>query len=113
MKYTVLKKTAIKYFQSAEDQLNKNRFNSAVVLYFKSLVALVDLFILQKIETTVSSHNKRFKLTKKRFPEIYNLLDKDFPFYQDSYVHIMSKELALVIKDDAQTMAKKTKIKLF
>ncbi len=113
MKYDILKKTAIEYFQSAEDELNKNRFNSAVVLYFKLLVALVDLFILQKTGKTVSSHTKRFKLTKEKFPEIYDLLDKNFPFYQDSYTHIMSKELALVIKDDAQTLAKKTKIKLF
>jgi len=39
-------------------------------------------------------------------------MDKDFPYYQDSYVQIMSKELAEVIKNDAKTMAEKTKIKL-
>ena len=59
-----------------------------------------------------SSHNDRFKITKEKFPEVYNLLDKNFPFYQNSYVQIMNKELAEVIKDDAKIMAEKTNNKL-
>jgi hypothetical protein len=64
---------------------------------------------LQKTGNTPSSHNERFKITKEKFSEVYNLLDKDFPFYQSSYVQIMGRELAEVIKDDAKTMAEKTK----
>ena len=44
--------------------------------------------------------------------DVYNIIDKDFPFYQDSYFQLMSKELAEVIKNDAQIMAEKTKINL-
>jgi len=80
MKFQILEKTAKEYFQSAEDELNKHRNNAAVVLYFKCLVALIDLYILQKTGITVSSHTKRFKLLKSKFPQIYNILDKDFPF---------------------------------
>jgi len=112
MKEEILEKTAKEYFISAEDELRKNRYNSAVVLFFKALVALVDLFILQKTTQTPSSHTSRFKITKTRFPKAYDLLDKDFPFYQDSYVQVMSKELAEVIKNDAKTMAKRTKTEL-
>ena len=112
MKKEILEKTAREYFSAAEDEFQKQRFNSAVVLYFKSLVALIDLYILQQTNKTPSSHNERFRVTEERFPEVYNLLDKDFPFYQQSYMQIMTKELAEVIKDDAQIMAKKTKIKL-
>ncbi len=65
--------------------LDKERYNSAVVLYFKALVSFSDLYVLQKIGDTPSSHNDRFKITKEKFPEVYNLLDKDFPFYQSSY----------------------------
>lgn len=36
-KAKILEKTAEEYFNSAEDEFNKGRFNSAVVLYFKSL----------------------------------------------------------------------------
>jgi len=111
-KIQILEKTAKEYFYSAEDEFKKRRYNSSVVLFFKSLVALIDLYILQKTGNTPSSHAERFRITKNNFQEIYNLLDKDFPFYQDSYVHIMTKELAEVIKNDAKFMAEKTKIKL-
>ena len=111
-KNEILEKTAKEYFYSAEDELKKDRFNSAVVLYFKSLVALIDLFIFQQTGKTPSSHNDRFYVLKEKFSEVYDLLDKNFPFYQDSYVHLMSKELAEVIKNDAQVVAAKTKVKL-
>jgi len=111
-KNVILEKSGIEYFQSGEDELKKERYNSALVLYFKSLISFTDLYILQKTGNSPSSHKKRFKITKNNFPEIYNLIDKDFPFYQDSYEQIMSKELVEVIKDDAETIAKKAKIKL-
>ncbi|MBI2629632.1 hypothetical protein HYW76_00865 [Candidatus Pacearchaeota archaeon] len=112
VKIGVLVKNAKEYFNSAEEELTKNRYNSAVVLYFKSLVALIDLYILEKTGDTPSSHNSRFSIVKERYPEVYNLLDKDFPFYQSSYVQNMSKELAEVIKNDAKIMAEKTNIEL-
>ncbi len=112
MKKEILEKTAREYFCEGEEAFQKQRFNSAVVLYFKSLVALVDLYILQKTNKTPSSHNERFRITEEKFPKVYDLLDKDFPFYQQSYMQIMTKELAEVIKDDVQIMAKKTETKL-
>lgn len=111
-KEEILKKSAKEYFDSAEDELNKKRFNSAVVLFFKSLTSLTDLFLLQNLGITPSSHTDRFKMTKDNFEEIYDLLDKDFPFYQDSYVQLMTKELAEVIREDAKIMAQKTKVEL-
>jgi len=111
-KEKILEKTAAEYFNAGNDEFNKERCNSALVLFFKSLVALVDLFILQNTGDTPSSHTERFRITQENFPEVYDLLDKDFPFYQDSYIHVITKELAEVIKDDAKIMAKKTKIEL-
>ena len=111
-KEEILEKTAREYFNSAEDELKKQRYNSAVVLYFKSLVALIDLFIIKNTKDTPSSHTERFRIVQSKFPDIYNILDKDFPFYQDSYIQMMTKELAEVIKNDALFMAKKTKIEL-
>jgi len=66
--------------------------------------------ILEKTGKSPSSHNQRFQITKTNFPEVYNLIDKDFPFYQSSYVNILTKELAEVIKDDAKIMAEKAEI---
>ena len=80
-KKEVLRKTAKEYYQSASEDLAKERNNSALVLYFKSLIALIDLYLLIKTGKTPSSHNERFLITKEKFPEVYDMLDKDFPFY--------------------------------
>jgi uncharacterized protein (UPF0332 family) len=111
-KEIILEKTAREYFSSGQEELNKGRNNSAVVLFFKSLVALTDLFILINTGDTPSSHTTRFRIAQEKFPEIYNLLDKNFPFYQNSYIQVMSKELAEVIKQDARIIAEKIKVKL-
>ena len=111
-KKEILEKTAQEYFSSAKDELKKERNNSALVLFFKALVSFVDLYIYQQTGNTPSSHNDRFRITKHKFPEVYNLLDKDFPFYQDSYIQIISRELAEVIKNYAETMAKKAEVEL-
>jgi len=112
IKEEILIKTGKEYFYSGEYEFNKDRYNSALVLYFKALVSFSDLYILQKTGNTPSSHNDRFKITKEKFSEVYDLLDKDFPFYQSSYVQIMTKELAEVIKNDAKIMAEKTKTEI-
>ncbi|MFH1801955.1 MAG: hypothetical protein ABH864_00725 [archaeon] len=111
-KEEILEKAAKEYFASGQDELNKKRYNSAVVLFFKSLTSLTDLFLLQNTNKTPSSHADRFQKLRKGYPEIYDLIDKDFPFYQDSYVQTMTNELAEIIKDDAKSMAEKTKVEL-
>ncbi len=111
-KENILIKTAKEYFYSTEENFNKQRYNSAVVLYFKSLIALTDLYILQKTGTTPSSHTSRFKICEEKFQDIYNIIDKNFPFYQDSYTQIMNQELAEVIRNDAKIMARKTETEL-
>jgi len=111
-KADILENTAKEYYETGAENLEKKRYNSAVVLFFKALVALSDLFLLQQTGETPSSHTDRFKVTKEKFPEVYNLLDKDFPFYQDSYNVIMTQELAEVIKDDAREISRKTKTQL-
>ncbi|MFT4326498.1 MAG: hypothetical protein ACMXYK_03285 [Candidatus Woesearchaeota archaeon] len=63
----VLQKTAKEYFEMGDYAYSKGKANSAVILYFKSLVALIDLYILQRLEITPSSHTQRFELVKKHF----------------------------------------------
>lgn len=111
-KAEILENTIREYYSSAEEELKKTRNNSAVVLYFKALVGLIDLYVLKNKGFSPSSHKQRFAITQNEFPDLYNLLDKDFPFYQDSYSKVMDKELAEVIREDVQTMAKKVEITL-
>ncbi|MEK6899153.1 MAG: hypothetical protein AABW79_03595 [Nanoarchaeota archaeon] len=110
-KEDILVNIAREYYVSAEEALVKERYNVAVVLYFKAIISLVDLFLLRNIGETPSSHNSRFRMAEQ-FKEVYDIIDKDFPFYQNSYVQIMSKELAEVLKDDTKFMEEKTKVKL-
>lgn len=112
MKKEILEKTAREYYESAEDELKKEKYNSAVVLYFKALVSFTDLLLLEQTGFSPSSHTDRFRKTQTLFPEIYDLIDKDFPFYQDTYTKLMTKELAEVIKDDAKTVAAKCRISI-
>jgi hypothetical protein len=112
MKKDILIESAREYYASGEDEYRKQRFNSAVVLYFKSLVACIDLFLYTHTGKTPSSHTDRFRITQGQFPEIYEILDKDFPFYQDSYVQRLSAELAGIIRDDSDAMAEKAGITL-
>ncbi len=112
-KEEILMNNAKEYYQSGIDDLKKERNNSALILFFKSLVALCDLFLLQKTGKSPSSHTNRFRILKENYIEVYDLLDKNFPYYQGSYVKSMTKEIAEVIKEDAKTMAKKTQVELF
>lgn len=111
-KWVILEKNAGEYFSSGNEELAKRRYNSAVVLFFKCIIALADLYILKETGNVPSSHVSRFRTLQERFLEVYNIVDKDFPFYQNSYVQSMTKELAEVIKNDAKVMAGKVKIKL-
>jgi len=111
-KEKILINTGKEYYYSGIDEFNKSRYNSALVLFFKALISFSDLYILQKTGNTPSSHTERFSITKENFFEVYNLLDKDFPFYQSSYIQKISKELAEVVKNDAEIMAKEAKAEL-
>ena len=72
IKHKILEKTAKEYFYSGIDEFNKERYNSAVVLFFKSLTSFTDLYILQKTNKTPSSHTERFWITQKNFQEVYD-----------------------------------------
>lgn len=112
MKTEILVESAKEYYEMGNIAYKRKSANSAVILYFKTLVALVDLYILQQTNQTPSSHTQRFRITKEKFSQIYNILDKNFPFYQDSYTQKMSLELAEVIKDDIAILTTKTNTEL-
>ena len=108
----ILEKTGREYYQSGSEELAKERFNSALVLFFKALLSFCDAYLLKEQGESPSSHNHRFRITEQFFPEVYRLLDKDFPFYADSYGKLISKSQVEVIKHDAEVMATKAEIKL-
>jgi len=95
------------YFELAEEAFKNKHYNSAVTLFFKAISAGTDLFILRKEGFVPSSHTHRFRIVQEKYIEIYNILDKDFPFYQDSYISRMNKEATEVLREDAKRIKEK------
>jgi len=102
----ILMENFSEYFESVESALKKGKFNSSTTLFFKAIAALCDLFILRKEGYIPSSHTVRFRLLEEKYPDIYKIIDRDFPFYQDSYTKKMDKEAAELLKEDAEAIKK-------
>ena len=83
-KEKILSDNLKEYLGLAEEALKRDKFNSAVTLFFKAISAGADLFLLKKEGTVPSSHTNRFRILQEKYPELYDMLDKDFPFYQDN-----------------------------
>ncbi len=94
------------YLSTTEDAFKNKKFNTAVTLFFKAISAGADLFLLRKEGIVPSSHSNRFRIAQEKYPELYDMLDKDFPFYQDSYTKKMNKESAEVLREDAHRIRK-------
>lgn len=76
------------------------------------MAVLADLFIYMKEGSIPSNHSERFKILKARYPEIYSILDKIFPIYQQSYKLKMSLEHVEELENDFRRIIKITKINI-
>lgn len=112
MKKDILEKNTKEYYLSAMECLGKKRYNSSTVLFFKCLFSLADYYLLIKLSATPSSHKKRFEMLRNEDESIYDMLDKTFSFYIDSYVQVMDEEIVEIIKNDCETLARKVSIRL-
>lgn len=85
---------------------SKGDNNTAITLFFKALVAACDWFVLQKTGSAPSSHEGRFRLLQIKFPELYRILDRDFPLYTESYRSVVAKEAVDLVKHDVEQLLK-------
>ncbi len=108
----ILKENSLEYYKNALEAEKRKEYNSAVTLFFKTLSSLADLFILINEKIMPSNHNERFRILQHKYPEIYKLIDKDFPFYQDSYKSKLNKETTEMLKEDAKELFKILNIKV-
>ena len=104
----ILENNAKEYYRNAVQADEKKEYNSAVTLFFKALVALSDLIIFLKEKKIPSNHTERFRILEDKYPEIYQILDKDFSFYQNSYSAKMDKEASNVLRKDVEKLFKFT-----
>lgn len=94
------------YYNFALDAFIKKKYNTATTLFFKAIVSLSDLYILKKTGSSPSSHSTRFRIMENKFPDLYFIADKNFPFYQDSYSKKMGLEEASMLKNDTEKIKK-------
>lgn len=105
-KEEILKENIKEYTEFAERALKESKYNSATTLLFKAISAEIDLFILRNEGFVPTSHTQRFRIAQEKYPEVYEIMDKDFPFYQDSYTKKMSREIVEVFKEDVERIRK-------
>ena len=98
----ILRENLAEYHGLAEEALKERKYNAAVTHFFKAICAAADLFLFRREGIVPSSHTQRFRILQEKYPELYGILDKDFPFYQDSYTKKMGREAAEVFREDAQ-----------
>ena len=95
------------YMENAKYTYGKKNFNSAITLFFKALVAACDLELFKKFGIIPSSHENRFRLLQKKMPDVYKILDRDFPLYIESYTTVTSKDTTDLVKSDVEQLIKK------
>ncbi len=108
----VLIENAKEYWKNALEAEKRSEFNTAVTLFFKSISALCDVYILEKEGKIPSSHTDRFRILELKYSGIYRIIDKDFPFYQDSYKAKLNKEVSEMLKNDSRKLFEILEIKI-
>lgn len=109
---SILLSNISEYFNAALKHKQSKEYNSAVTLFFKAIAALGDLFLLRNEKKIPNSHTKRFLILKNKYQDVYLILDRDFPFYQDSYTNKMNLEETELLENDARELVKKLNLKL-
>lgn len=94
------------YLKYAYESYVNGDYNTSLTLFFKALIAVCDIEIFQKTKTIPSSHENRFRVLESRFPYLYRIADKDFPYYTDSYRITISKRIADLVKGDVEKLLK-------
>lgn len=102
----ILTENAKEYYRNGLESEKRQEYNSSVTLFFKAISALTDLLILSKEGKIPNNHTERFRILELKYKEIYNILDKNFPFYQDSYRLKLNKEASEMLKEDAKRIFK-------
>lgn len=84
--------TFLEEYEGAWEQFEKARYKNALILFSKSIFALCDLVIYQKLKKLPKNHTERFRVLEEYFPNIYPLVDELFGLYVDAYNKPIIKE---------------------
>jgi len=94
-----LEKTFIEEYIGAEEQLEKERYKNATILFSKALFAICDMLIFEKISKLPNNHRERFIILQEYLPEAYAIVDSVFKDYTDAYSKSLNKANCEQIKN--------------
>src|SRR3989344_1209335 len=84
-----------------------------IILLLHCILKLYPPYVIFINEGKVpSNHVERFRILELKYYEIYKIIDKDFPFYQDSYRTRLTREVSLMLKNDAKKLSEIIGIKI-
>lgn len=96
--------------KSADLVYDNQDYTSATMLYFKAFFITLDYIILKKQGKTPKDHTERFRILEADFPELYELLDRNFPTYRQTYSTTIPKDKCEEIKKDVKETIEKYNI---
>ena len=95
-----LREIAIRFWKSAEVVYKRKDYTSATILYFKCLFVMLDSIIFKKLRKTPKDHTERFRMLETDFPELYEILDKYYQIYRDTYSLTIEKEKCEEVREN-------------
>lgn len=98
----VIQKNFEEYWEVAEYSFKKEKYNAAVILYYKALVEICDRELLKTVNKIGANHTERFALLEKHAPELYAIASKLFRFYRDSYNKEISETIAKLVRKEVE-----------
>ncbi|HLC65733.1 MAG TPA: hypothetical protein VJI46_06450 [Candidatus Nanoarchaeia archaeon] len=105
-----IERTFLEEYIGAKDEMKKERYKNATILYSKSIFALCDLLISQKLSKLPKNHSERFRLLEEYFPDVYSIVDAIFTHYTDAYSKPVLKETCEKIQDGIKKIAKNNNV---
>lgn len=107
----ITKNQILMFKKSADNIYISKDYTSATILYFKTLFAVQDFLLLEKIGISPKDHTERFKQLKIDFPDMFKELDMEFSTYRDTYSKIIDKNTCDRIKKLIENDMEKYRIK--
>ncbi len=95
-----LRQNLKEFLESANDALNKQRYNAAVDAFFKAIVIMCDLEIYHQRHLLPKNHSERFLFLKMHFNTVYEKVNPLFSTYTKLYNLRMEKKDAEVLKEN-------------
>ena len=105
-----LENTFIEEYEGGTEQLEKERYKNAIILLSKSLFALCDLLIHNKLKKLPKNHNERFRLLDEYLPNTYIIADTLFSHYTDAYSKPVLKNSCEEIKNGIKKIIENNEI---